>query len=316
MTIQDIVIKIFFISTFLLYGLKTWSKVLIITHSYNRPDFIIIQEKTFKKFMKDEYEFIVFSDAADEEMNNEIINTCAQCNIICIRVPQEIHNRPYLAREPGDPLNRPNIRHANVVQYSMDILGFYHNGPVMILDSDMFLIRPFTIVKQLEEWDIISAMRGADNDVTYLWPGLMIFSMDKLPNKKYMNFNCGIAHGAIVDSGGHSYYYLKNNPTVKLKVIDELFGCQLFCPDRFAPDHLIDKITPPEQHITKLKEMGFNEKEITFLQKKPHTIHFLFNQHFLHYRAGSNYDNQSTSFEQHKMKLINEFLDDILNYSC
>ena len=312
MKTQSLTIRIFFIATCILPTFQATSKILIITHSYNRPDFIKIQNKTFKKFMKDEYEFIVFSDAADEEMNNEIINTCAQCNILCIRVPQEIHNRPYLTREAGDPLHRPNIRHANVVQYSMDILGFYHSGPVIVLDSDMFLIRPFSIVDELEQWDIISAMRGADNNVSYLWPGLMIFAMNKLPNKRTMNFNCGMANGAIVDSGGHTYYYLKNNPTIKLQIIYELFGYQLFCPDRFVPEHLIDRTTPPEQQTRKLKEMGFNEKEIKFLQKKPHTIHFLFNQHFLHYRAGSNYDNQPKSFDHNKMELINEFLDDIL----
>lgn len=288
------------------------AKALIITHSYNRPDFIEIQSKMFKHFMLDDYEFVVFSDASDSKVDKEIMNTCSQHKVTYKRIPQEIHSRPYLPREPSDPLNRPNIRHANIVQYSMDILGFDHNGPVLILDSDMFLVRPLSIIKELQDFDIVSATRGADNGVGYLWPGFMIFSMDKLPNKKTLNFNCGKANGASVDSGGHTYYYLKNNPEIKIKPVNEFFGYQLFCPDRFVPDSCIDKNTPVIQQIKKLKDFGFNDTEINFLQKKPHTIEFLFNNSFLHYRAGTNYDNQSDRYEQEKMKLIMNFLTEIL----
>lgn len=285
-------------------------KVLIITHSYNRPDFIEIQNKTFKFFLQDDYEFIVFSDAPDENMNKAIIDTCNKCNIQCIRIPQEIHKKPYLPREPGDPLNRPNIRHANCVQYSMDTLGFDHDGPVMVLDSDMFLVRPLNISQEIEGWDIVSIIRGADNNVTYLWPGLMILVMNKLPNKRTLNFNCGKAGGANVDSGGYSYYYLKNNPSLKIKALDEFWSWQLFCPDRHA-SHRVDKTTPISQQILKLKEMNFNDTEISFLQKKPDTISFLFGHHILHYRAGTNYDNLTMYQEQMKTKLINEFIDEI-----
>lgn len=294
------------------YSASLLTKVLIITHSYNRPDFIGIQAEMFKKFMLDDYEFVVFSDAPHEDMDKKIQRMCARWDVTHIRVPQEIHTRPYLAREPGDPLHRPNIRHANVVQYSMDILGFDHNGPVFVFDSDMFLVRPLSMVQALEGWDIVAIPRGADNGVYYLWPGCMLFAMNKLPNKRTMNFNCGTANGVSVDSGGNLYYYLNNNPTLKIRYVEELFSYHLFGPDRFAP-HLEDRTTSVAQQIAKLKEWGFNEKEIKFLQKKPHTISFMFDHCFLHYRAGSNYDNQSQVYEQHKMDLISDYLNDIFS---
>ena len=268
--------------------------------------------------MLDDYEFVVFSDASNSKLDKEIKNTCAQHGVIYKRIPQEIHSRPYLPREPGDPLNRPNIRHANIVQYSMDTLGFDYDGPVLVLDSDMFLIRPLSIMQELQNFDIVSAMRGTIGkngaEILYLWPGFMIFSMDKLPNKRTLNFNCGKAEGGSVDSGGHSYYYLKANPGIKIKTVNEIFGCQLFCPDRFVPDSCIDKNTPPTEQIKKLKDFGFNDSEIKFLQKKPSSIEFLLNNSFLHYRAGTNYDNQSNIHEQEKMKLIMDFLNEILTY--
>lgn len=290
-----------------------YAKVLIITHAYNRPDFIEIQHKTFQKLLLDEYEFIVFNDAPPGSMCDAIVNICDNHHIPCILVPQEIHTRPYLAREPGDPLDRPNIRHCNCIQYSLDTLGFAHQGHLLIIDSDMFLIRPISIETILKDVDIIAPIRGAENRVYYLWPGLTFLAMDRLPNKKNLNFNCGIVNGASVDSGGHTYEYLTNNMDVRWENATELFSYELFCPDRFVPDHLIKTSTPIEDRIKKYIHLCFTPKEIIFLLHQPHTINFCFGNRFLHYRAGTNYDHQSKEYDEKKTALINEFIQDILS---
>ena len=38
-------------------------EVLIITTVFNQPSFIELQDKTFKIFMEDRYQFVVFNDA-------------------------------------------------------------------------------------------------------------------------------------------------------------------------------------------------------------------------------------------------------------
>jgi hypothetical protein len=136
--------------------------------------------------------------------------------------------------------------------------------------------------------------------------------MDRLPDKETLNFNCGSVNGASVDSGGHTYEYLISHPNVRLKNADELFSYTLSCPDRFAPDHMIDK-TPIEEQEARYLRFGFNKKEINFLFQRPHTINFALNNHFLHYRAGSNYDNQTNDYELRKSILINKFIDDVLS---
>ena len=65
-----------FLTFFNYNGLVASKNVLIMTYSYNRPDFIEIQNKTFKKFLKDDYTFVVFNDAPQEEVANQIIETC------------------------------------------------------------------------------------------------------------------------------------------------------------------------------------------------------------------------------------------------
>jgi hypothetical protein len=88
---------IFLLLTLLNCSNLTFSKnVLIMTYSYNRPDFIEIQNKIFKKFLKDDYTFVVFNDASQEEMANQITETCNKLNLPCIRIPQSIHEAPYL----------------------------------------------------------------------------------------------------------------------------------------------------------------------------------------------------------------------------
>lgn len=303
-----------FLSLFLaLFAFKCNAEVLIITYAYNRPDFIELQCRTFEKLLKDDYRFVVFNDAVDRANFNAIQQICALWNVECVAIPQEIHDLPYLPREKNDPLHRPNIRHCNCIQYSLNTIGFKHNGPVAIVDSDIFLVRPFCVEELLKDVDIVAPIRGADNHVYYLWPGLTFLAMDRLPDRETMNFNCGNVNGSSVDSGGHTYTYLKSHPEVTIKNAVELFSYQLFCPDRFVPSHMIDTTTPREQQIQKFVRLGFNEKEIKFLLQKPHTINFALDNHFLHYRAGSNYDHQSQKYEAQKSDLIKSYIDDVLS---
>jgi len=101
----------YFILLSLLTPLYAVDHVLIITHVHNRWDFIALQHETFKKFLRDDYEYVVFNDAPDQEMMEEINSICACYNIRCIQVPQEIHTRPYLPRKPDDWLQQNNHRH-------------------------------------------------------------------------------------------------------------------------------------------------------------------------------------------------------------
>ncbi len=287
------------------------AKVLIITHSYNRPDFIEMQHKTFKKFLKDDYEFVVFSDARDQHMSNKIADMCAQHDIRCVRVPQEIHTRPYLPRLPRDPLHRPNIRHANCVQYSLDTLGFDHDGIVFFIDSDMFLIRPFGVSDHMADKDISAFMKGSSNRVSYLCPNLCFLYMNKLPDKRSLNFNCGIANGASVDSGGWTYFYLSKHRELTVTNINSLWSYQLFLGNTDINRPADNSVSDDVKIATYIKH-GFTEKEIKFLLKKPDTFEFYLDKNFLHYHGGTNHNNQSHSYHANKTRIFNELIDDIL----
>ena len=287
------------------------ARVLIITHNYNRPEFIEIQQKTFKKFLLDEYEFVVFNDARDEETARQIQTACSSYGIGCVRVSQEIHTRPYLARKPHDNLHQSNIRHANCVQYSLDVLGFRHDDVVLILDSDMFLIRPFSVSVYMHDKGIAAFIKRTPSKVYCLCPVLTFLAMNKLPEKTTLDFNTGTIDGWPVDSGGYTYHYLRQHPEVKMQGIDVLYSHQLFLADlhinRFNPDPV-----PNEVKATFYMNLGFNDKEINFLLKKPDTFEFYLDKNFLHYRDGSNDTHQSREYHLNKLRMFKEFIDDIV----
>jgi hypothetical protein len=190
---------------------KATDKILIITHVYCRPDFIEMHKRTFDAFLKEDYEYRVFNDAPGPDMQNQIEQTCNRLGITCMRVPQELHNQR----------NDAGARHIHSIQYSLDTIGYDYDGIVFIIDSDMFLVRPFSVLEYLEQYDFIGQKQtrpcDGDPEVTYIAPLLVFMNMKTLPNKRTINFDGGFINGHACDVGGHIYYYFKDNPSVKVK---------------------------------------------------------------------------------------------------
>lgn len=274
--------------------LPIWAKVLVITHTFNRPDFIELQHKTFKKFLKDDYEFVVFNDAdRNPSMHNQITSMCNKLNLRCITIPQALHDKPYLYSPHG---SNTNSRCAIVVQYSLDILGFDHNDVVAIIDSDMFLIKPFSIKEFLGKYDIagVDQVRGP---VHYLWNGIVFFNMNTIPEKKSMNWNYGSVENQATDVGGYTYYYFKKHPEVRIKNIEFLYMFH-------------------EPAISHLKQRDLDAHEIQFLREDPYGAQFYLdlenNPAFLHYRAGSNWTGMPQDYHAKKTIILNNFLKNCL----
>lgn len=291
----------------LLVPVFVYPKVLIFTYSYNRPDFIEIQHKTFKKFLKDDYEFIVFNDAPNHAMADQINQTCKRHEIKCIRIPQEIHMLPYLQRWPGENYNHPTVRNCNVVQYSLDTFGFFHDDIVALFDSDLFLIKEFSIRDYLKKHDLAGLEQSRTRThINYLWIGLAFLNVVTMPNKTTLNFNCGRVEEIPVDAGGHTYYYLKNNPEAKVAYFDQMNFEDLRCDDCRRFQRLICT-----HHTQLLKNYSFSDPLIELVQSGVNMEIFI-GTHFLHYRGGTNWDYQSPNFHENKTRLLNEFLNKIL----
>lgn len=272
-----------------LFALPLTAKVLIVTHHFNRPEFIQYQVQSLKRFLKDEYKLVIFNDAVEATHRNAIRKEAAKYNLRCIDIPREIHSKPYLYRFPGEDYQHPSVRTANAIQYSLNELAFNFDGNVCILDSDMFLVRPLSIDEIMEEYDICALWQSREgyqgHKVHYLWNGVVFLNMRTLPKKRTLNFNCGIIKGAPLDTGGYTSEYILAHPEVRIKSMN-------VCLIRHLFDH---------------PELKGDFKHLEFFKPHPMNFEMLFEGNFLHYRSGANWNNRSGQFHRQKMHLLNGF---------
>src|SRR5579872_411931 len=133
-------------------------KVRIFCPVFNRPDFIEIQKKMFDTFLQDEYELIIFNDASDQNMATQIEHMCTKLNLECFRIPQELHQHR--------PRGSAGHRHMDGIQFALNKIGYGYDGIVMLIDSDMFLIKPFSVTQYLEGYDVAADRQGRSNGKT------------------------------------------------------------------------------------------------------------------------------------------------------
>lgn len=282
------------------------AKVLIFTHAYNRPDFVEIQHRTFQAFLEDEYEFVVFSDASDPQMAHAMQAVCDKYGIECVQVPQHIHNMPYLQRWPGENYNYPTVRNVNSVMYSLRTRGFKHDDILVLLDSDMFLVKKMNIRKAMEQYDLMG-LHITYNGYPYIWHGLTFFNMKTLPDIDTIDFNCGRINGTPVDGGGHSHFYLKAHPDIRINFFNLHYSPTFRCEQ-------CRKIKSSTcTHMRKeLNEWGLYGDEAVYFEQSDNS-QFMYDQQFLHYRSGTNWENHNAQYIQQKTNALHTYLNAVLS---
>lgn len=285
------------------------AKVRILTFHYNLPELIEIQHKTLKKFIKDDYELIVFNDAKDPEVEVNIQKTCDKFGIRCVRFEQEWHktdpfnrvaegwmNDPTLYSHIGHlkqvlapeylNYNHASLRHCHVIQFALNEYGYKHNDLVLILDGDCFPSRPTNLKKLLGNNHIIGT-RKQEGNYDYLWVVFSLFNPKKAPYKNDLRFNIDVINNEIHDTGAHTYHYL-NHPEVVYQKIERYNSAGYY--------HWTDE---------DMRAYGFNAHEIAFLRDLdslkgfawPITVEFHMDKHFIHL------GNSSFGFDGAKEKL-------------
>ena len=212
-------------------------KITIYTLADKRPDFIPVQDETLKKFVKDEYEYVVFNNAIDSKRRREEISRiCKERNIKCV----EVKKNPRLNLIGGQKAiswlgsyNNPNLACAYPIKWAWEKMCDDNKDKIfIIIDSDMFLCRPLSFNEELYDHDaaVMLQYRGPTQNrenaaVTYVWNGICVFDTDKIENIKKMNWDCGVVkksfiNGYPVDVGGYIHFWLKEND-IKIRHLSE-----------------------------------------------------------------------------------------------
>lgn len=289
----------------------------IITCVVNNPIFIEIQYYTLKKYFKGDYEFIVFNDAKDFPdftnsnditIKEKIIETCNKLNIQCINIPNAKHK-----------LNRnSNIRVADSMNF---ILEYQKKNPdkYLLIDSDMFLVDYFDINKYIQ-YDCAIVLQSRNNFRTnYFWNGFYYFDMTKMKDLELLDWNCvdpttEFKEGC--DTGGCTQKWLsiqmqnKNMPnTNEIRWTNNSFHTD----NIYFIKHLWSCTWSMEELPNSILEN--NKKLIDFLQKDVRNKNGkffceMYDNVFLHYRAGGNWNGEGMKFHHQLSQLLKECLVD------
>jgi len=179
----------------------------IFTSVVNRPDFVILQNQLFKKFMKNDFKFHIVDDSVDPEITEQFEIACS------------LNELEYYRKPPTNKRMNPAQACADTVQWTYDnIIRKNHSDDIVFfLDSDMFLIDEFDIEEYMSD-AIIGGLPQQRGHVTYMWNGIMFFNMPKIEDKD-IDFSDGVVEGHMTDVGGMTYWYFLRTG-VKMKESD------------------------------------------------------------------------------------------------
>jgi len=182
----------------------------------NNPKFIEMQHMTIKRFVKDDYKFIVYNDAKDwpdfsnhydSTVRKEIMKTCERLNIQCINLPNEHH------RTDSNPSQR-NADSCNIILIDQ----IKNNEKSIMIDADMFIVDEVNICEKYADYDMAVVMQERKNlyvkkynkvmNVDYYWPGLAYFDIPNIKNKHLLNWNGLGGTTFLTDAGGETFYHI------------------------------------------------------------------------------------------------------------
>jgi hypothetical protein len=111
--------------------------------------------------------------------------------------------------------------------------------------------------------------------------------MNTLPSKREISFNCGHVEGQGCDVGGHTYYYFKNHPDVRIKFLNHTYV---------------------ERHMEEAK-MGLHPYVQMMIEENVPNCEFFLDFTLFHYRGGGNWDYQSDKYHRHKTAALHKLID-------
>jgi hypothetical protein len=183
----------------------------VIVLSCNNPIFIKLQYDLLKKFLKNDFEFIIFNDGkdwpditnfGDVTMRKQIVEMCNKLGIKCINLENKHHRN----------ISAPSVRHSGNLKVILNYM-IKNKDEYFLLDSDMFLVDDLNIDRYRGKWFAFSIqdrkMRKADSNLTYFWANSFYIDTNSAKYLEKLHFEPGFYEGVNTDSGGASYSWLR-----------------------------------------------------------------------------------------------------------
>jgi len=285
----------------------------ILSAVINNPIFIEIQYYTFKKYMKCEYEFIIFNDAKpfpdfsngfNENIHIEIKNKCEELGIQCISIPNEHH------KTMECPVKRCSDAINFIYQYMLQNKDEY-----LVIDSDMFLI-DYYYPERYKDYDCAIVLQNKEHlNINYIWNGLFYFNTYKMTNFEKMNWNQdftsdvkGIKNSlGMTDAGGMTYMWLND----KCKDLPDVYNIRVSEKNVFNKDgiYFIKHLWSLTWNDSEMPEQIKNTDLEKFIKNDPRNKNGryfceIYDDIFLHYRAGGDWQGFGLDFHNYLSNLL------------
>ena len=264
--------------------------IKIYTFATNRLDFIDLQLQSFHKHLKGSFDYTVFNNARYDITGGAdydgIHRTCEHAGVRVIDIPrdmelvgrcQAIEAGPVLA--PSGQYANANVAHAYALRWAWENVISKEKGPILILDSDVFLVQPVDLEEALGSHQLLNIADGKprpaepDRPILYMWPTFVLANMDTLPDAETLNWWCGRIEDVPVDVGGQTYHYFQAHPDLDVVNLRHLHS------------YYLDE-SSCEVHPANYDEFYIGETII------------------LHYRSGSNWNHQTAEFHRKKTEWL------------
>lgn len=171
--------------------------IRIYSFVFNRPDLLLTQFNSFKKNLVNDFEFNVVCDYRDETYANKFEKICEDNKLSFFK------HRSYAG-------SNPSVYHGNCLDWTYNnvILKESTNDDIIFLiDHDMFMRKRFDIKEYMKDCDIAGRLQTRGN-TSYIWPGLMLFKIDKVKDINFSFLPCVSLNGEGLDTGGQTYKLL------------------------------------------------------------------------------------------------------------
>lgn len=176
-------------------------KISIFAFAVNDKFPIDIVNRQFKKYMKDDYEYILFNDAMESQMENAINTVAAYNKIKCVRVPQNIHK-----------IHNPSASYAETLNWALHDYAVKNNcETIVLMHTDIFPICDISIADIIGDYVVASTVEFRilnGKGVNYLYPALTMINMNLLKDPSELNFS--LSPG--LDTGGRTIEFIEKYP--------------------------------------------------------------------------------------------------------
>lgn len=258
-------------------------RLRIATVAFNKPEFIEYQYKSFTKFIQNEFEYIVYDNTPDAVLRKEVYSVCSKLNISVVRIPENL----------GDD----SIRAGASLNFAFEDLRKKSSTNVMFVDSDIFLVDYYDVLKSLNSCDLLGRYWNIEH-IFYYTNQILLINLPKVPPDKNFNFLPIVIDNIQLDCGGSLYNYLRDYPEICHNAVKVI-------PRNFINLNNINRYKVLKNNNLLLE---FFKEECNIFENKGNFSE-LFQDAFIHLRAGSNWINVDVNRqklrENNLYKLIN-----------